>query len=210
MKVLQRSGLIAISVLLTILLVACGGTTNQGPTANTTNQGTNNNNATNNQNMPNGMPTANATPTTNGTPMATATPMNNGNTMTGITITPSMTGNMAAFIHTGKAAINGQTVDLLLTNKNFAVYYYKPDTTFKATCTGQCAQDWPPVLAPQGMMTVSSSMALPKQLSVRQTANGTQVFYDGHALYTYAADKQAANALGRGEDMQWYLVGFQL
>jgi predicted lipoprotein with Yx(FWY)xxD motif len=149
----------------------------------------------------------------NGTPVATTTPTNNGNNgnMTqGITITPSITGNMAAFIHTGKAAINGNQVSVLLTNKNFAVYYYKDDTTLKATCTGDCAKDWPPVLAPQGMMTVSSSGTLPKQLSVHQTANGAQVFYDGHALYTYAEDKQAGHATGRGEDQKWYLVGFLL
>ena len=90
------------------------------------------------------------------------------------------------------------------------MYYYRSDPMFKATCTGQCAQDWPPVLAPQGMMTVSSTMALPKQLSVHQTANGTQVFYDGHALYTYGADMQAGVATGRGQDMMWYLVGFTL
>ena len=59
-------------------------------------------------------------------------------------------------------------------------------------------------------MTVSSSMALPRQLSVHQTANGAQVFYDGHALYTYAADMQAGTATGRAQDMLWYLVGFTL
>jgi predicted lipoprotein with Yx(FWY)xxD motif len=198
MKALQRSRLIAISILLTILLAACGGTANQGM---------NNNNAMNNQN--NGKMTT-GTPTPTVPPATTATPMNNGNnTMGGIAITPDTMGNMAALIHTGKAAINGQMVDILLTNKNFAVYYYKSDTALKATCTGQCAQDWPPVLAPQGM-TASSSVPLPKQLSVQQTANGAQVFYDGHALYTYAEDQQPANATGRGEDMLWYLVGFQL
>lgn len=204
MKALQRSVLITISILLATLLVACGGTTNQG-TTNATNQGMNNNNTRTNQN--NGYTTT-TTPTPKTT--ATATTMNNGNTtMGGITITPSTTGNMAALIHTGNAAINGQMVNVLLTNKNFAIYYYKADTALKATCTGQCAQDWPPVLAPQGTM-VSSSVTLPKQLSVQQTANGAQVFYDSHALYTYAADTQPANATGRGQDMQWYLVGFQL
>ncbi len=139
------------------------------------------------------------------------TATNNGNVMMqGITVTPGMVGNMGAFIHTGKAAINGLQVNVLLTNKNFAMYYYKADTAFKATCTGACAKDWPPVLAPQGMMTVSSSVTLPRHLSVHQTANGAQVFYDGHALYTYAADQQATNALGRGQDMLWYMVGFLL
>jgi predicted lipoprotein with Yx(FWY)xxD motif len=57
------------------------------------------------------------------------------------------------------------------------------------------------------MMTISSSTTLPKKLSIHQTANGMQVFYDGHALYTYAEDKDAGKATGRGEDKLWYLVG---
>ena len=117
---------------------------------------------------------------------------------------------MAAFIHTGVATINGNKVNVLMTNKGFAVYYNRADPLFKATCTGQCAQDWPPILAPQGMMTVSSSMALPRQLSVHQTTNGAQVFYDGHALYTYAADMQPGTATGRAQGMVWYLAGFTL
>src|SRR5436305_311291 len=101
--------------------------TNQNMTT-TTNQGTNN-----------GMTTAKPTPATNGN-------MNNGNMMNGITITPA-DGNVAAFIRMGKATISGKQMSVFLTNKGFAVYYYKADTAFKSTCTGQCAKDWPPLLA---------------------------------------------------------------
>src|SRR5881392_792637 len=201
MKALRSSGLIGITLLLTVLLAACGETAMQGTQANTANQSMNNQNAMNNK-TDSGM--------MYGTPTATSTMNSNGNMMDGITITPSMGGSMAAFIHTGIATINGNRVNVLMTNKGFAVYYYRADTMFKATCTGQCAHDWPPVLAPQGMMTISSSMPLPSQLSVHQTPNGAQVFYDGHALYTYAADMQSGTATGRAQDMLWYLVGFTL
>jgi len=217
MKALRRSGLIATLLLLSVLLVACGEGAMQGTSANTANQGMNNGNSMNNQH--NGG-TMYASPTTN-SGMKNATPMasgtmdtnmnnNNDNMMGGITITPGMGGDMMAFIHTGKANINGQQVNVLMTNKGFAVYYFKADSMFKATCTGACAQSWPPILASQGMMTISSSMPLPKQLSVHQTANGAQVFYDGHALYTYAADKQPGLATGRAQDLQWYLAGILL
>ncbi|GER89954.1 hypothetical protein KDW_41160 [Dictyobacter vulcani] len=182
MKTLRRSGPFAFMMLLAILLSACGGMGNQAPTTPTTNTN-------------NGYKTA-ATPTT-------AAQMD---TMQGIAITMNTTGNMAAFIHTGTATLNGNKMPVLLTNKGFAVYTYKDDPALKATCTGDCAKDWPPVLAAKGMMTISSSMALPKQLSVHQTANGAQVFYDGHALYTYAEDKQPGQAMGNGQDMKWYLV----
>jgi predicted lipoprotein with Yx(FWY)xxD motif len=201
MQALRHSGPFAIIVLLAVLLAACGGTTTKTPVTNTAQQNTNN-----------AMPATNATPVAQATPMANATPaMNNNmdgaNMMQGITITPDMGGSMAALINTGKAMINGKAVSVLL-KKGFAVYTYKSDTAFKATCTGACAKDWPPVLATQGMMTVTSSVQLPKQLSVHQTANGAQVFYDGQALYTYAEDKQAGSALGHGQDMAWYLVDF--
>ena len=211
MKALRISGLIGITLLLTVLLAACGETAMQGTPANTANQSMNNQNAMNNKTDSGTMyGTPTATSKMNTSNNGNMNNNNNGNMMDGITITPSMGGNTAAFIHTGIATINGNRVNVLMTNKGFAVYYYRADTMFKATCTGQCAHDWPPVLAPQGMMTISSSMPLPRQLSVHQTPNGAQAFYDGHALYTYAADMQPGTATGRAQDMLWYLVGFTL
>jgi predicted lipoprotein with Yx(FWY)xxD motif len=211
MKALRSSGLIGIMLLLTVLLVACGETAMQGTQTNTANQNMNDQNAMNNKTDNGTMyatPTATSKMNTNNN--GNMNDNNNSNMMGGITIIPGMGGNMGAFIHTGVATINGNKVNVLMTNKGYAVYYYKADPLLKATCTGSCAKDWPPVLAPQGMMTVSSSMALPRQLSVHQTPNGVQVFYDGHALYTYAADMQPGTATGRAQDMLWYLVGFTL
>ena len=210
MKALRNSGLIGSMLLFTVLLVACGDTAMQGTPANTANQSMNNQNAMNNKTDSGTMyPTPTVTSKMNTNKNGTMN-NNNSNMMGGITIVPGMGGNMGAFIHTGLATINGTKVNVLMTNKGFAVYYYRADTMFKATCTGQCAHDWPPILAPQGMMTVSSTMALPRQLSVHQTTNGAQVFYDGHALYTYAADMQPGTATGRAQDMLWYLVGLTL
>jgi predicted lipoprotein with Yx(FWY)xxD motif len=209
MKALRSSGLIGIMLLLTVLLVACGGTAMQGTPANTANQSMNNQNAMNN-NTNSGTMYASPTATSKMNTNNNGNMNNNNNMMGGITIIPGMGGNKAAFIHTGVATINSNKVNVLMTNKGFAVYYNRADVMFKAACTGQCAKDWPPVLAPQGMMTVSSSMTLPRQLSVHQTPNGAQVFYDGHALYTYAADMQPGTATGRAQDLVWYLVGFTL
>ena len=215
MKVFRTLGLIGTTLLLAVLLVACGDAAMQGMQSQNANQNMNNQNAMNNKSnsgMMYNTPTTTSTMGTNDNGnMNNNNSMNNNNdTMGGITIVPGMGGSMNAFIHTGVATINNNKVNVLMTNKGFAVYYYRADPMLKATCTGQCAQDWPPVLAPQGMMTISSSMTLPKQLSIHQTANGAQVFYDGHALYTYGADMQAGVATGRGQDMMWYLVGFTL
>jgi predicted lipoprotein with Yx(FWY)xxD motif len=195
MKKLRHSILFTLLALLSILLTACGGMMDQGGQTGATNQNNSANQKTN-QNMGNGTPATNGT-NNNGN-------MDNGN-MQAITVTPDTTGNTTAFIRTGKATIDGKEMSVLLTSKGFPIYYYKPDTALKSTCTGDCAKDWPPVLMTQGMM-VSSSVMLPKELSIHKTTNGMQVFYDGHALYTYASDKQAGQATGHGDDMQWFLV----
>ncbi|GEM_PF-1751353 len=210
MKAFRTLGLIGTTLLLTVLLVACGATDMQGTTSNTANQSMNNQNAMNTKTDSGNMYTTPTTTSKMNTNNNGNMNNNNNNMMGGITIVPGMGGNMGAFIHTGVATINGHKVNVLMTNKGYAVYYYRADTMFKATCTGQCAKSWPPILAPQGMMTVSSSMALPRLLTVHQTPNGAQVFYDSHALYTYAADMQPGTATGRAQDMLWYLVGLTL
>ncbi|HEY0753063.1 MAG TPA: hypothetical protein VGD98_03810 [Ktedonobacteraceae bacterium] len=179
-----------------VFLAACGGQTAATTSTNTT--------GANNQTMTPATPaTQMKTPTTQATMAAQATP----------TATSAMTGdngNMNAFIHTAFVMISGKKVHVLTNNKGFMLYYYQKDTMLTSSCTGACAQNWPPVLQPQGMMTVTSSIALPHKLSVHKTGNGNQVFYDGHPLYTYAADMQMGQFSGRGMDNAWYLVGVNL
>ena len=149
------------------------------------------------------MPATQKTPTAQATMAPKATPTSN-------TAMAGDNGNMNAFIHTAFVMLNGNKVHVLTNSKGFLLYYYLKDSMLTSKCTAGCAQSWPPVLDPQGMMTISSSIALPRKLSVHQTANGNQVFYDGHALYTYAGDMHAGQFSGRAMGNAWYLVGFTL
>src|SRR5581483_10609089 len=106
MRALRRMESCAFLVLLAVLLTACSGMADQGSPPTTTNQGAA---KTTNQDMNNGTPTSKTTPTTNGN-------MNSGTTMNGITITPDTTGDMTAFIRTGRAIIDGKNMNVLLTN----------------------------------------------------------------------------------------------
>lgn len=197
MTTLRRTPvMMSIALLISVFLAACSGVQ---PSTTTTSNGNMN---TNYQTAGTPATMAQSTPTMQAT-MPAATPtsgMTNGNDG----------GNMKAFIHTTSVMLNGATVHVLTTNKGFMLYYYMKDTMLTSNCTGGCAMNWPPLLAPQGMMTVDSSIHLPKKLSIRKTANGNQVFYDGHALYTYAGDMQAGQYNGRGMDKAWYLVGINL
>ena len=88
--------------------------------------------------------------------------------------------------------------------KGKTLYYFKPDTSTTVTCTASCAQLWPPLLAPQGMPTAASPLS--GQLNIIAGADGRQVTYNGHPLYTYSKDGDAADAYGQGIGGQWYVA----
>jgi predicted lipoprotein with Yx(FWY)xxD motif len=197
MKILRRSlVLVSMALVVSVFLVACGGV-----------QPTNTGNTSNNTMNSNNQQTGYGSGTTYASPTASATMSSPGMTPTASGMN---NGNMGAFIHTAVVTLNGKMVHVLTTNKGYMLYYYTKDMMLSSSCTGGCAMNWPPLLAPQGMMTVDSSQMLPRKLSVHQTANGNQVFYDGHALYTYAGDMKPGQFNGRGIGNAWYLVGFTL
>jgi len=80
------------------------------------------------------------------------------------------------------ATIGGQTV---LTNASgLTLYWFVPDTSTKSNCNGSCATYWPPVKGP-----ATAGSAVTGSLGTITRADGsTQATYDGHPLYTYAAD----------------------
>jgi predicted lipoprotein with Yx(FWY)xxD motif len=195
-----RRSLLLAGLLLTLFVAACGTASNTGSTGtNNTMSSTNNNNGSNmgNDQTPMGYSTPTAAMT-----QSTPTPM------------PTQTGNMQGgdntpLIHTTKVKIGMNMVTVLTDAKGMVLYYKKDDPLPNSSCTGACAKDWPPVIA-NGMDMITSSMTLPHKLTVHMTGNGNQVLYDGHPLYTYAADMAPGQFTGRGQDNVWYLVGIGL
>ena len=61
-------------------------------------------------------------------------------------------------------------------------------------CTGSCATFWPPVKGPATAMSgVTGTLA-----TITRSDGTTQATYDGHPLYTYAADTAPGQAKGNG------------
>jgi predicted lipoprotein with Yx(FWY)xxD motif len=192
-----RRSLLLVGLLLTVFVAACGTASNTGNTGtNNTMSDTNNNNTT----MGNATPTTAMMPNTP-TPQPTQAGNMQGGNMQG--------GNNTPFIRTMKVKINNNMVTVLTDAKGRILYYKNDDPRPNSNCTGACAKDWPPVIA-NGMDMVSSSMMLPHKLTAHMTGNGNQVLYDGHPLYTYAADMTPGQFTGRGQDNVWYLVGIGL
>jgi predicted lipoprotein with Yx(FWY)xxD motif len=85
----------------------------------------------------------------------------------------------------------------VLTNAaGHTLYWFAIDTPTKSNCSGTCASYWPPVL---GKPVAASGTSLPDGFSsISRSGGKVQATYDGHPLYTYAADTSAGQVSGNG------------
>jgi predicted lipoprotein with Yx(FWY)xxD motif len=89
------------------------------------------------------------------------------------------------------------------------LYLFEADTGTTSTCTGACAQVWPPVLA-SGPTAGAGGAARAALVSSSARPDGTlQVTYNGHPLYYFAGDKAPGETKGQGIHNfggGWYVV----
>jgi predicted lipoprotein with Yx(FWY)xxD motif len=94
---------------------------------------------------------------------------------------------------------------VLTTSSGQAVYLLSADPSGGSLCTGSCATDWPPLLAPQTLRAgpgVKVSL-----LSTFKRADGKkQVMYNHHALYMHKGQGAASGAGVAADGGIWYLV----
>src|SRR6266852_2804507 len=92
----------------------------------------------------------------------------------------------------------------VLTNSaGLTMYWFAIDTSTASKCTGSCATYWPPV---KGPLTAGSGVTGTLGTITRPDGT-TQATYDGHPLYTYAADGAPGQAKGNGLNLSggvWY------
>jgi predicted lipoprotein with Yx(FWY)xxD motif len=110
----------------------------------------------------------------------------------------------SALIHTTSMKVGDKTQTVLKNTKGLTLYYFTPDTATTIACTAGCASNWPPLLSTSG--TPASDPALPGRLTVLNGANGNQVLYNGHPLYSYAKDADAGDAYGQGVGGKWFVA----
>ena len=87
--------------------------------------------------------------------------------------------------------IGGATV--LTSAKGFTLYSFAPDTPTKSNCNGACAQFWPPVKGSATASGVKGTFG-----TIKRSDGSTQATFDGHPLYTFAADTAPGQAKGNG------------
>lgn len=123
----------------------------------------------------------------------------------GATSPPAGTSTVpVAPVKTGQATVDGQQETVLTTAGGKTLYYFTPDTATTSACTGHCAAVWPPLTTRATQLKAPAG--IPGRFTVVQDANGRQVAYNGHLLYTFVRDKAAGQALGQGLQGKWFVV----
>ena len=87
-------------------------------------------------------------------------------------------------------------------------YLFEKDTGTASTCSGACADAWPP-LTTSGSPTAGGA-AKASLLGTTKRADGRmEVTYAGHPLYYFAGDMAPGDTNGEGVDhfgAEWYMV----
>ena len=89
-----------------------------------------------------------------------------------------------------------------------ALYLWDADHGSKSTCSGACAQAWPPLTT---TATPKASGAVKASLlgTTKRTDGTSEVTYAGHPLYYFAGDAQPGQTTGQGSNgfgAPWWVV----
>jgi predicted lipoprotein with Yx(FWY)xxD motif len=89
-----------------------------------------------------------------------------------------------------------------------ALYLWVADKNGQSSCSGACAQTWPPVTT--SGTPAASGGAMAADVGTITRSDGTkQVTYKGHPLYYFAGDPSAGTTTGQGSPQfgaKWWLV----
>jgi predicted lipoprotein with Yx(FWY)xxD motif len=95
---------------------------------------------------------------------------------------------------------------VLVDSKGRTLYLFEKDKGGKSSCSGACAQVWPPLT---GTATAAKGASSSKLSTTKRSDGTTQVVYGVWPLYYYVGDKKPGDA--NGNDLtqfgaQWYAV----
>lgn len=91
---------------------------------------------------------------------------------------------------------NGMMTD----HKGMTLYTFDKDAGGKSMCNGECATNWPPLMAPAG------AKAEGKWSTVKRDDGQMQWAYDGKPLYTFVKDKAPGDMTGDKMKDVWHVV----
>jgi predicted lipoprotein with Yx(FWY)xxD motif len=105
----------------------------------------------------------------------------------------SSSSTAATVIKTGTSSLG----TILTDSAGRSLYLFESDSSTKSTCSGACAQAWPPLTTTSTPIAAHGVTA--DLLGTIKRDDGTlQVTYAGHPLYYFAGDTQAGDINGEG------------
>ena len=115
------------------------------------------------------------------------------------------TPDLASFaVRITEATVKGKAQTILSTPQGRTLYYFTPDTATTAACVSSCAKAWPPLIS-TGSSTTLGDASLPGKLTIVTDANGSQIEYNGHLLYTFSGDSASGQTNGEGLGGKWFV-----
>ena len=114
------------------------------------------------------------------------------------------TSSSSGLIKTATATVKGTSETILINSQGLTLYYRTSDAPPSTVCSGGCAGVWPPLVV-SGLGAPTSAASLPGKLTVVADANGKQVEYNGHPLYTYSGDTSPGQTTGEGIGGVWHV-----
>jgi predicted lipoprotein with Yx(FWY)xxD motif len=112
----------------------------------------------------------------------------------------------ASGLTVGTANAHGHTY--LTGSGGRAIYLWAADSHGKSSCSGSCAQAWPPVTT-KGKPAAGSGVTASELSTITRSDGSEQVTYNGHPLYYFAGDTSAGSTSGEGSSgfgAKWWLV----
>lgn len=88
----------------------------------------------------------------------------------------------------------------LVDQKGMTLYTFDRDSGGKSACNGNCATNWPPLMAS------ADAKAMGKWSVVTRDDGSKQWAYDGKPLYTWVKDTKAGDVTGDGVNNVWHVA----
>ena len=89
---------------------------------------------------------------------------------------------------------------MMVDHKGMTVYTYDKDSGGKSMCNGECAEYWPPMMAPTGAKPEG------KWSTIKRDDGKMQWAYDGKPLYTFMKDKKPGDMAGDNMKNVWHIM----
>jgi predicted lipoprotein with Yx(FWY)xxD motif len=111
----------------------------------------------------------------------------------------------SSMLKTATATVGGKSETVLSNAQGMTLYYRTSDAPPATVCSAGCASAWPPFIV-SGSAAPTSVTTLSGKLTTITDANGKQVAYNGHPLYTFSGDKAPGQTTGNGIAGVWFVA----